>query len=152
MANRGNEDAGAMDVTPELRKRLRAARAFAGHRAVKDLADAMNARGLGEKTLYALEQGRKESVEERDLWQIARACELPVEFFTEPFENLRTDSKQLGRLEAAVAEIHALVRETNRAIMQQREDGEDLRHALETFEQASAQALQDAPQRQASSG
>jgi transcriptional regulator with XRE-family HTH domain len=112
------------------------------------------------KTISRFENGRHEG-RRTTVRQIAQALgvdetdivgEPPAPLGLGAQEPADDVSARLDRLEAAVADIHALVRETNRAIMQQREDGEDLRHALETFEQASAQALQDAPQRQASSG
>lgn len=52
-------------------------------------------------------------------------------------------SGRLDRLEAMVGEIHQLVRETNAAVIQQHEDGEDLRDALERLERAVAQELAD---------
>jgi transcriptional regulator with XRE-family HTH domain len=60
-----------------------------------------------------------------------------------PFADRDDVLDRLDRLEAAVAEIHALVRETNRAIMQQHSDGEDIQAALERLERAAAQELGD---------
>jgi transcriptional regulator with XRE-family HTH domain len=67
--------------------RLRAARHLAGFRHQRDLAQAIDQAGLGERTLRAIELGSRHATE-RDFRAIADACGLPLEWFTADFSRL----------------------------------------------------------------
>ena len=67
--------------------RLRAARHLAGFRHQRDLALAIDQAGLGERTLRAIELGRRHATE-RDFRAIADACRVPLEWFTADFSRL----------------------------------------------------------------
>lgn len=67
--------------------RLRAARHLAGFRHQRDLAQAIDQAGLGERTLRAIELGSRHATE-RDFRAIADACRVPLEWFTADFSRL----------------------------------------------------------------
>lgn len=84
---------------PELRRRLKAARALAGFKSTAALAAAMpQGSGLGDRTLRKLEGGEAE-IRSPALREIAAACGLPYEFFTIDFTEL-TDAVPLGTTDA----------------------------------------------------
>lgn len=78
--------------TDELARRLRTARAYGGFRSVEAVADAINQKGLGVKTLRNIESGTR-TAQKRDIQAIAEVCGLPPEFFTadDPFAGQSSD-------------------------------------------------------------
>ncbi len=69
----------------DVGRRIRAARELAGLRSVEALADRIDQRGFSDKTLYPWEQGKKIPTDEQ-LAVIARACGVPLSFFTVDFQ------------------------------------------------------------------
>lgn len=65
----------------EIARRVRAARLIADIRTVEELAQRIDARGLGAKTIGAIERGERDA-KRMELREIAEACGLPEEFFT----------------------------------------------------------------------
>lgn len=94
----------------ELRRRVKAARAYAGYDSTKDLAAAIGPHGkLGDRTLRTLEgAGAPRRFSDQHLVLIARACGLPLEFFEVDFARLPelaagpTVDQRLAALEAEV--------------------------------------------------
>lgn len=71
----------------EIARRVRAARLIADIRTVEELARRIDARGLGAKTIGAIERGER-TVKRMELREIAEACGLPEEFFTADLASL----------------------------------------------------------------
>lgn len=65
----------------EIARRVRAARIIADLRTVEELAERIGTRGLGAKTLGAIERGERRP-RGMELREIADACRLPPEFFS----------------------------------------------------------------------
>ena len=65
----------------EIARRVRAARIIADLRTVEELAERIGARGLGAKTLGAIERAERRP-RRMELREIAEACGLPPEFFS----------------------------------------------------------------------
>jgi transcriptional regulator with XRE-family HTH domain len=74
----------------EIRRRIRAARAYAGY-SLDELADRV---GFGRQTLVRIEQGERQA-KRMELREIAVVCGLPYEFFTSDFDQLRGDRSDL---------------------------------------------------------
>lgn len=75
--------------------RIRAARLLAGYTTPKALADyfkKQDVRGIGATKIYMAERD-EQPLEYRDLEEIARACELPVAFFTADLSRLHEISE-----------------------------------------------------------
>jgi hypothetical protein len=67
----------------ELRRRVKAARAYAGYKSAGELAAALDFKGLGERNLRELEgPSAPRPFRAVELREIARVCGLPYEFFT----------------------------------------------------------------------
>ena len=92
---------------------MKAARALAGI-TVEQLADRIAARGYGSKTLYNMERGER-PITPNDYRVVARACDLPEQFFTFDFSRLgdpRGDEQPAGsgsieRLESRMEQMEA---------------------------------------------
>ena len=96
-----------MAATPELGRRLRAARELAGLRSVEALAAAINEPGLGTQKLRELERGEKTPAP-RDLAAIADACGVSRSFFTAPDAAVRNppeEQQPAPALEGAVERL-----------------------------------------------
>lgn len=91
-------------TSQQTQRRIRAARALAGFDSVDDLAAHVD---MGATTLRKMERGER-PVRPRELREIAEACGLPYEFFTEDFERLGAGPAEgvedrLSALEEAVS-------------------------------------------------
>lgn len=98
---------------------MRAARCIAGLHTVDELAARVATRGLGKKTLGRIERGER-GVAEMELAQIARACDLPLEFFTADLRTaLRTEPEatapRLCSIEARLDDLERRLRERSSA-------------------------------------
>jgi hypothetical protein len=82
----------AATVKPSIATRVRAARVIGGYNRPQDLAAAIGGRGLGATNLYKIERGERAPAV-RELYDIAAACGLELEFFTADFERLREISE-----------------------------------------------------------
>lgn len=94
----------------ETRRRVKAARALAGI-SVKDLAERIGQKGLGERTLRELEGDAGRAWRPMELQAVAQACELPYEFFTVDFSQLSLSARTDTRLDALEAEVRRLAAE-----------------------------------------
>lgn len=97
--------------TDELARRLRTARAYGGFRSVEAVAEAINQKGLGVKTLRNIESGTR-TAQKRDIQAIAEVCGLPPEFFTaaDPFAGQPADlDAQLAVLEQKLEDNHQML-------------------------------------------
>jgi transcriptional regulator with XRE-family HTH domain len=91
----------------DIRKRVRAARGYAGY-SLDDLAGKV---GMGRQTIFRLESGER-ACKEMELREIARVCGLPFEFFTANWAAVQPSTiearldgfaDQLDAIEAALA-------------------------------------------------
>jgi transcriptional regulator with XRE-family HTH domain len=81
----------------DIPSRVRAARHLAGFKNPRALAARIDQRGLGEKTLYLIEQGHGDP-QIRDLEAIAEACGVPLEWFSADFSRLAEISDDARRV------------------------------------------------------
>jgi hypothetical protein len=105
----------------ELRKRLRAAQVIAGFKSVDELAGRIAIEGLGKDTLYDMQRGKR-AIRRHELREIADACGLPMEFFTEDFDRMRTPEPGIAEHDARsqkyTAQIIDAVQVSARAILE----------------------------------
>jgi hypothetical protein len=105
----------------DLIRRLKAARALGGFASPQALADdaVMVENGIKESRIRELEsmKGRAHA-RPMELAIIARACSLPEEFFSEPFERMETPSQgeRLATLERAVTMLASALADVGGAI------------------------------------
>lgn len=93
----------------ELIRRLKAAQALAGFESVDDIAARIGIEGLGRDTLRNMWRGKR-AVRRHELREIAEACGVPLEFFTDddPFVmhdgGAEDELRELRAAQAALAE------------------------------------------------
>src|SRR6476661_8134546 len=97
-----------MSLSPEVARRVRAARAYAGL-SVNELAAKI---GLGLQTIKRIESGKR-TARRFEIWAIAEACCLPREFFEIDLELL---SRRAAALQEALARVDERLEQIERAV------------------------------------
>ena len=119
-ARKRNYLAGQVLADDQLARRIRAAIDLGGFTGVPALASELGA-GWGQDTLYEVLAGKRE-IPEYVLREIARVCDVPFEFFTEPFENMTTPADHPG---SAIDQHDQTVRDLHEQATAQRREHHD---------------------------
>lgn len=120
--------------------RLRAARELVGITSVQALAERVNTTGLGYKTLYAIEQGRR-TPDPQELLLIADKIGVPIGFFTADLDTVLGDDSG-GAMARRVAELERQVADQAKKLAAAAEHARDeeieqlLEHRLAAMERA----------------
>lgn len=106
MSAPGRDIAGVQLDPEDVARRVKAARMLAGYSSVKKLAAAINEKGLSGGTIRKYEEARRTPIRTSELYAIAEACGLPLEwFYVDLAEAARSMRPEVARLPPLTGEL-----------------------------------------------